>query len=92
MDGQCLTINCDGILDTSNTVNDCGFCEGKFQFFQKFVFYFLRCENLCKDDIYTCNVDAGQRIIKDCQNQAITPVIPPDAYDLLMSKGLTHNF
>ena len=66
------------------------FAKENFKIFKNL--FFLCCENLCKDDIYTCNVDAGQRIIKDCQNQAITPVIPPDAYDLLMSKGLTHNF
>lgn len=44
----------------------------------------------CDDDIYTCNVNAGRRIIDDCQDQAITPVIPPDAYDLLMSTGSLH--
>ena len=64
-------INCDGILDELNTVNECGFCE---------------------DDVYTCNVNAGQRIIPDCQNQAITPEIPADAYDLLMSTDFHLNF
>ena len=44
----------------------------------------------CDDDIYTCNVNAGRRIIDDCQDQAITPVIPADAYDLLMSTGLNN--
>ena len=39
----------------------------------------------CPFEDLTCNVNAGERIINDCEDQAITPQIPPDAYDMLMS-------
>ena len=57
----------------------------------------------CPFEDLTCNVNAGERIINDCEDQAITPQIPPDAYDMLMStdsildfrtysKGIKQNF